>query len=246
MGRKPASGSGIRDSGWLDEHPDYIFQSLETIFLGLKYFNSFMRIRDPGWRQFGSGIRDGKKSDPGSGINIPDLQHRVEVAMLLNGPIKMYVTSNDFDRVSPVQCLGSSSGFAPDSVRSVDPGTLKWWTAKAPTKSKKTKFFHFEELDVLAEGLDSSPRAWTPFRKAQRRNKLHSDHIVLPYVWSSKSWSRIFGRNGDNSFKSLPPCYSQSSLQRIMPRTSTKLYRTFMNSALIWITKVWSGSGFAS
>jgi len=23
-----------------------------------------MRIRDPGWRQFGSWIRDGKKSDP--------------------------------------------------------------------------------------------------------------------------------------------------------------------------------------
>ncbi len=34
-----------------------------------------MRIRDPGWRQFGSGIRDGKKSDPGSGINIPDPPH---------------------------------------------------------------------------------------------------------------------------------------------------------------------------
>jgi hypothetical protein len=32
--------------------------------LGLKYLNS-LRIRDPGWRQFGSGIRDGKKSDPG-------------------------------------------------------------------------------------------------------------------------------------------------------------------------------------
>ncbi len=36
---------------------------------------------DPGWRQFGSGmetvrIRDGKKSDQGSGINIPDPQHR--------------------------------------------------------------------------------------------------------------------------------------------------------------------------
>ncbi len=27
-----------------------------------------MRIRDPGWRQFGSGIRDGKRSDRGSGI----------------------------------------------------------------------------------------------------------------------------------------------------------------------------------
>jgi hypothetical protein len=34
-----------------------------------------MRIRDPGWRQFGSGIRDGDSSDPGSGINIPDPQH---------------------------------------------------------------------------------------------------------------------------------------------------------------------------
>ncbi len=34
-----------------------------------------MRIRDPGWRQFVSGIRDGKKSDPGSGINIPDPPH---------------------------------------------------------------------------------------------------------------------------------------------------------------------------
>jgi hypothetical protein len=42
-----------------------------------------MRIRDPGWKisdpgsgmeNFGSGIRDGKKSDPGSGINIPDPQ----------------------------------------------------------------------------------------------------------------------------------------------------------------------------
>jgi hypothetical protein len=44
-------------------------------FFGLKYLNSLMRIRDPGWRQFGSGIRDGKKSDPGSGINIPDPQH---------------------------------------------------------------------------------------------------------------------------------------------------------------------------
>jgi hypothetical protein len=26
-----------------------------------------MRILDPGWKKFGSGIRDGKKLDPGSG-----------------------------------------------------------------------------------------------------------------------------------------------------------------------------------
>ncbi len=36
---------------------------LETIFF--KYFNSFMLIRDPGWKQFGSGIQDGNNSDPG-------------------------------------------------------------------------------------------------------------------------------------------------------------------------------------
>jgi hypothetical protein len=42
-----------------------------------------MRIRDPGWRQFGSGIRDGKKSDPGSGINIPDPQHCLNLCILL-------------------------------------------------------------------------------------------------------------------------------------------------------------------
>jgi hypothetical protein len=68
MGRKSASGSGMNN-------PDHIFQSLETIFLRLKYLYFLMWIPDPGWRQFGSGIRDGKKSDPGSGINIPDPQH---------------------------------------------------------------------------------------------------------------------------------------------------------------------------
>jgi hypothetical protein len=70
MGRNSASGSGIRD-----EQPGSYFLELRNHFLGLKYINVLMRIRDPGWRQFGSGIRDGKKSDPGSGINIPDPQH---------------------------------------------------------------------------------------------------------------------------------------------------------------------------
>jgi hypothetical protein len=72
-GRKSASGSGIRD-----EQPGSYFLELRNhyfAFLGLKYLNSLMRMRDPGWRQFGSGIRDEKKSDPGSGINIPDPQH---------------------------------------------------------------------------------------------------------------------------------------------------------------------------
>ena len=54
MGRKSASGSGNR-------------------FFGLKYLNSLMRIRDPGWRQ----------SDPGSGINIPDPQHWIHPVPLM-------------------------------------------------------------------------------------------------------------------------------------------------------------------
>jgi hypothetical protein len=51
----PGSGSGMNN-------PDHISESLETIFFG-KILDYFMRIRDE------------KNSDPGSGINIPDLQH---------------------------------------------------------------------------------------------------------------------------------------------------------------------------
>jgi hypothetical protein len=41
-----------------------------------------MRIRDvlyTGWKEFGCGIRDGKNSDPGSGVNIPDPQHFIAI-----------------------------------------------------------------------------------------------------------------------------------------------------------------------
>jgi hypothetical protein len=72
-GRKSASGFGIRD-----EQPGSYFLELKNhffAFFGVKILKFFdedpgsametVRIRDPGWRQFGSGIRDGKKSDPG-------------------------------------------------------------------------------------------------------------------------------------------------------------------------------------
>ncbi len=48
-GRKSASGSGIRD-----EQPGSYFLELRNHFfavLGLKYLNSLMRIRDPGWKK---------------------------------------------------------------------------------------------------------------------------------------------------------------------------------------------------
>ncbi len=48
MARKSASGSGIHD-----EQPGSYFLELRNHFFGLKYLNSLMRIRDPGWRQFG-------------------------------------------------------------------------------------------------------------------------------------------------------------------------------------------------
>jgi hypothetical protein len=63
-------------SGIPDEQPGSYFLELKTIFfafLGVKILKFF--DEDPGWRHFGSGIREGKKSDPGSGINIPDPQH---------------------------------------------------------------------------------------------------------------------------------------------------------------------------
>jgi hypothetical protein len=61
--------------------PDHtVFLVLRNHFRGLKYLTSFMGIRDPKWRQFGSEIRDGKKSDPGSGINIPDPQHSIRIS----------------------------------------------------------------------------------------------------------------------------------------------------------------------
>ncbi len=47
-------------------NPDHISESLETFFW-VKYFNSLMRVRDPGWKKFGFGT------------NIPDLQHWLPV-----------------------------------------------------------------------------------------------------------------------------------------------------------------------
>ncbi len=48
-------------------NPDYISESFETIFSGLKYFHSLRRIGDRGWKKIGSGI------------NIPDPQHLIFV-----------------------------------------------------------------------------------------------------------------------------------------------------------------------
>jgi hypothetical protein len=57
MGKKSGSGSGIKN-------PNHISESIETIFwVKILYLNSLMRIRDPGRKKFGSGIRD---KHPGS------------------------------------------------------------------------------------------------------------------------------------------------------------------------------------
>jgi hypothetical protein len=58
-----APGFGIRG-----EQPGSYFLELRNIFWGLKY-------ADPGFGIETARIRDGKKSDPGSGINTSDPQH---------------------------------------------------------------------------------------------------------------------------------------------------------------------------
>ncbi len=69
------SRSGIRD-----EQPGSYFLELRNHFFGVKILKFFdadtgSGIRDEDSLVPGSGIRDGKKSDLGSGINIPDPQH---------------------------------------------------------------------------------------------------------------------------------------------------------------------------
>jgi hypothetical protein len=80
MGRKSASGSGIRD-----EQPGSYFLEVKKDFFGMEYLNSLVRIRDLGWRLFGCGIwdpgfgiRDGKMSLTASGINMPDSQQFIK------------------------------------------------------------------------------------------------------------------------------------------------------------------------
>ncbi len=65
--RKSALGSGIRD-----EPPGSYFLELRNLFFAflLKFFDE-----DPGSGMETVRIRDEKKSDQGSGINIPDPQH---------------------------------------------------------------------------------------------------------------------------------------------------------------------------
>jgi hypothetical protein len=72
------SRAGIRD-----ENPESFFRELCISFLSYKYLNSLMRIRIRDLFNPGSGIRDGKKTDPGSGINIPDPPHWLEMNLTL-------------------------------------------------------------------------------------------------------------------------------------------------------------------
>jgi hypothetical protein len=57
-----------------------------------------MWIWDLGWKKFRSRIRDGKNSDPVSGINIPDPQHWLKDIVLLFRIVNMQcLECSDFD-----------------------------------------------------------------------------------------------------------------------------------------------------
>jgi hypothetical protein len=54
LGQCFGSGSGTRDPGLVkNKDPD---PRAWKPFFGLKYVNSLMQIRDPGWKKFGSGM----------------------------------------------------------------------------------------------------------------------------------------------------------------------------------------------
>jgi hypothetical protein len=81
MGKKSESGSGIRIR---DVQPKSYFRELKKQLFGFKYLNSLMWIRyprDKGWK-IRIRIRDGKRSYPGSGINIKNPQHWKNLAAL--------------------------------------------------------------------------------------------------------------------------------------------------------------------
>jgi hypothetical protein len=62
MGKKSESGSGMNN-------PDHISEYLQTIFwvkiLKIFYADPEWKKCGSGWKKFGSGIRDGKNTDPG-------------------------------------------------------------------------------------------------------------------------------------------------------------------------------------
>jgi hypothetical protein len=74
-------------------------RSLKIIFL-VKILEFFDSETGSGMEKFGSGIRDGKNSDPGSGINISDPQHcrqdpilKLDVKVVQFYPAVWYVLS---------------------------------------------------------------------------------------------------------------------------------------------------------
>jgi hypothetical protein len=62
MGKKSGSGIRIRD-----EQPGSYFRELRNYYFGLKYLNSLMQIRDPGWKNsdLGSAMEKIRIRDPG-------------------------------------------------------------------------------------------------------------------------------------------------------------------------------------
>jgi hypothetical protein len=143
MGKKqdpdPGSASGINI-------PEHISESLEKNF-GLKILKFFDADPESFWP--GSGIRDGKNSDLGTGINIPDPQHR----FLPEKHIKRQATRHD--------CLPSL------------PGDEDKWIEKVYSDGKKNYFVlsrleqtgknHLYRHEKPKEGTEGDPFSFVLF-----------------------------------------------------------------------------------
>ncbi len=127
MGLNAGGGGKLRGlsqwvQGWTTR---IIFPGACPPLFGLKYLNSLMRIRDPGWKKFGSGI------------NIPDPQH-CSIPYLTNG------SSQPLHDGSMCRCTRAGGGEGGGRVRGAELvwrldrwSTWTWTTRGCPTSSTR-------------------------------------------------------------------------------------------------------------
>jgi hypothetical protein len=163
-----------------------IFPIAQKPFIGVKILNSLVRIRDPGWKK--SGILDGKNSDPGSGINIPDPQHGLGLSVLSVG------NGIRSENIPENQC-GGSGMFIPDPKTAMkDIGEKNWlsYLSLGVINFTKLNYFIFEM---------SKKKIWANF---QRIIELFTQKIVSKLLFILTANEHILTHFGAGPFVGVP------------------------------------------
>jgi hypothetical protein len=90
----PGSGAFLAPGSGMNNPNHISAESIETIFWvkRLKFFDA-----EPGLKKFAIRIRDGKNSNPGPGINIPDPQHccaQDEMGLCFFATVQLFFTES--------------------------------------------------------------------------------------------------------------------------------------------------------